>query len=52
MREVRPGVWHWQAPHPDWSKDEWWPEHVSSYGIQVGDEFLLFDPLSVPDDLR
>ena len=52
MREVRPGVWHWQAPHPDWSKDEWWPEHVSSYGIQVGDEFLLFDPLSVPDELR
>ena len=52
MREVRPGVWHWQTPHPDWSKDEWWPEDVSSYGIQVGDEFLLFDPLSVPDELR
>jgi hypothetical protein len=52
MREVRPGVWHWQSPHPGWSKEEWWPEDVSSYGIQVGDEFLLFDPLSVPDELR
>src|SRR5256714_11339835 len=52
MREVRPGVWYWQAPHPDWSKDEWWPEHVSSYGIRVADEFLLFDPLAVPDELR
>jgi hypothetical protein len=25
---------------------------VSSYGIEVGDEFLLFDPLSVPAQLR
>src|SRR3954462_5533379 len=52
MREVRPGVWHWQAPHPDWDKEQWWPELVSWYGVQVGDEFLLFDPLSVPDELR
>ena len=35
MREVRPGVWHWQSPHPDWSKEEWWPELVSSYGIEA-----------------
>ena len=52
MREVRPGVWHWQAPHPDWSEEEWWPEIVSSYAIDLGDEFLLFDPLAVPDELR
>ena len=52
MREVRPGVWHWQSPHPDWGKEEWWPENVSSYAIELGGELLLFDPLAVPDELR
>jgi len=52
VEELRPGVWHWQAPHPDWDAEEPWPERVSSYGIEVGDEFLLFDPLSVPEELR
>jgi hypothetical protein len=52
MREVRPGVWHWQSPHPDWNEEQWWPERVSSYGIELGDEVVLFDPLSVPDELR
>jgi hypothetical protein len=52
MQEVRPGVWHWQAPHPDWTADERWPQEVSSYAIELGDEFVLFDPLSVPDELR
>ena len=52
MRELRPGVWHWQSPHPDWNEEEWWPELVSSYGIELGDDFLLFDPLTVPDALR
>ena len=52
MRELANGVWHWQAPHPEWNDEQWWPELVSSCGIQVGDDFLLFDPLSVPDELR
>jgi hypothetical protein len=52
MRELRPGVWHWQSPHPDWDEEQWWPELVSSYGIELGDAFLLFDPLDVPDELR
>jgi len=52
VREVRQGVWHWQSPHPDWDNEEWWPELVSSYAIEVGDDLLLFDPLSVPDELR
>ena len=52
MREVRPGVWHWQSPHPDWGEEEWWPELVSSYAIGLGDDFVLFDPLGVPDELR
>ena len=52
MRELRPGIWHWQAPHPDWEEGEWWPQEVSSYAIELGDDLVLFDPLSVPDDLR
>ena len=52
MRELRPGIWHWRSPHPDWDEGQWWPQLVSSYGIELGDDFLLFDPLSVPDELH
>ena len=52
MRELRPGVSHRQSSHPDWDAEEWWPELVSSYGIELGDDFVLFDPLAVPDELR
>jgi threonine/homoserine/homoserine lactone efflux protein len=24
VREVQPGVWHWEAPHPDWKPGEEW----------------------------
>ena len=51
MRELRPGIWHWQSPHPDWDPGEAWPERVSSYAIDLGDDFLLCDPLSVPEEL-
>jgi hypothetical protein len=52
MRELRPGVWDWQALHPEWSEEQWWPELVSSHGVELGDDLVLFDPLSVPDELR
>ncbi len=52
MEELRPGIWHWTAPHPDWNDEQWWPELVSSYAIQLGDDIVLFDPLAVPDELR
>jgi hypothetical protein len=52
MRELLPGVWHWQSSHPDWNEEQWWPELVSSYAIELGDDVVLFDPLSVPDGLR
>jgi hypothetical protein len=52
MRELRPGVWHWLSTHPDWDGDEEWPELVSSYAVELEDELLLFDPLSVPDEAR
>ena len=52
MHELRQGVWHWQAPHPDWTEDAAWPQGVSSYAIELGDDFVLFDPLSAPGELR
>ena len=52
MRELRRGLWHWQAPHPEWKPEEPWGELVSSYAIDDGDRLLLFDPLSVPGELE
>lgn len=51
MHELRPGLWHWQAPHPEWTPDEPWPEVISSYAIDDGERLLLVDPLAVPDEL-
>ena len=52
MRELRPGLWHWEAPHPDWEPTEPWSENVSSYAIDDGERLLLLDPLAVPSELR
>jgi len=50
VRELSPGLWHWQAPHPEWRATEPWSENVSSYAVDDGERLLLFDPLSVPSD--
>src|SRR3954452_9573463 len=52
VNELRPGVWHWRSPHPEWSDEARRPELVLSYAIEHGHDVLLFDPLSVPDELR
>ena len=36
MREVRSGVWHWEARHPEWNERQWWGPLVSSYAIDDG----------------
>jgi hypothetical protein len=51
VRELQAGLWHWQAPHPDWTPGERWPQEVSSYAIDDGARLLLFDPLSVPSEI-
>jgi len=51
VRELQAGLWHWQAPHPDWTPGERWPQEVSSYAMDDGARLLLFDPLSVPEEL-
>jgi glyoxylase-like metal-dependent hydrolase (beta-lactamase superfamily II) len=51
VRELRAGLWHWQAPHPGWTPDQWWPQDVSSYAVDDGARLLLFDPLAVPEEI-
>jgi glyoxylase-like metal-dependent hydrolase (beta-lactamase superfamily II) len=48
VRELRAGLWHWQAPHPDWRPTEPWDRNVSSYAIDDGERLLLFDPIAPP----
>jgi glyoxylase-like metal-dependent hydrolase (beta-lactamase superfamily II) len=52
MRELAPGLWHWQAPHPDWRETEPWDQNVSSYAVDDGERLLLFDPLGVPSEIE
>jgi hypothetical protein len=52
VRELRPGLWHWDTPHPEWTEGEPWPQTVSSYAIDDGERLLLFDPLAVPSEIE
>ena len=49
MKELRPGLWTWSAPHPGWTPDqggpEGWEQEVRSYALDAGDSLVLFDPL-------
>jgi len=53
VNEVQAGIWHWQAPHPEWNaRGAEWGKVVSSYAIEDGERLLLFDPLAVPGELE
>jgi len=53
MHELRTGVWHWEAAHPEWKPPAGWDhEAVSSYAIDDGERLLLFDPLAVPSAIE
>jgi glyoxylase-like metal-dependent hydrolase (beta-lactamase superfamily II) len=51
--ELRPGVWHWSARHPQWTSEDdlsehgWGPE-VSCYAFASEDRVVLVDPV-LPD---
>jgi glyoxylase-like metal-dependent hydrolase (beta-lactamase superfamily II) len=56
VRELHPGLWHWEARHPEWTPKEggpdgWGPD-VSSYAIDDGDRLLLVDPLALPNEIE
>jgi glyoxylase-like metal-dependent hydrolase (beta-lactamase superfamily II) len=50
--ELQPGLWHWEAPHSEWTPEEHWPERVSSYAIDDGARLVLFDPVALPRELE
>jgi hypothetical protein len=52
VHELRPGLWHWKASHPEWEPTEPWDQNVSSYAIEDGERLLLFDPLGVPPEIE
>jgi glyoxylase-like metal-dependent hydrolase (beta-lactamase superfamily II) len=52
MNELRPGLWHWESPHPQWRPSEPWGPEVSSYAIDDGRRLLLFDPQPVPSKIE
>jgi glyoxylase-like metal-dependent hydrolase (beta-lactamase superfamily II) len=49
--ELRPGLWHWKARHPQWEASEPWDPNVSSYAMDDGQRLLLFDPLAPPVEI-
>ena len=52
MEELRPGLWTWTSPHPDWTPEaggpDGWEQDVRSYAYDAGRCFVLIDPLSPP----
>ncbi len=51
MRELAPGIWHWQGRHPGWEEGEPWDPNVSSYALDDGERLLIFDPVAPPEEL-
>jgi glyoxylase-like metal-dependent hydrolase (beta-lactamase superfamily II) len=51
--ELRPGLWTWTAPHPDWdeTRDASWGPDVRSYALVRGEHVILFDPVDPPREL-
>ena len=41
MQRIAPGLWHWEASHPEWEQSEPWAQDVSSYAIEDGGRLLL-----------
>jgi hypothetical protein len=52
VEEIRPGLWTWTSPHPEWTPEaEGWGREVRSYAYDAGDSLVLFDPLVPADEV-
>jgi hypothetical protein len=53
--ELKPGLWTWTTPHPEWATEsggpEGWERDVRAYAYDAGDSLVLFDPLVSADDV-
>ena len=52
MRVPAPGLWQWEASHPEWEASEPWDRMVSSCAVEDGGRLLLFDPLGLPAEIE
>ena len=50
LEQLRPHLWRWTAPHPDWSPQADWHQEVACAAIVRDQEFVLVDPLAPPGD--
>lgn len=51
MLETRPGVYFWQARHPEWVPNDGWDQLVTSYALDDGEQLVVIDPLAPPPEL-
>jgi glyoxylase-like metal-dependent hydrolase (beta-lactamase superfamily II) len=53
VSSIRPGLWRWTAPHPDWTPKDGgpggWEQDVGCLYFEAPDAVVLFDPLAPPD---
>lgn len=49
VEELRPGLWRWTAPHPEWDHAEHWGPEVGSVYAELPGAVVIVDPL-VPAD--
>ncbi|HUH16006.1 MAG TPA: hypothetical protein VML35_08995 [Gaiellaceae bacterium] len=45
VEEIRPGLWRWTTPHPDWTEAEEWPQDVGCTYYEAPGSTVLIDPL-------
>ena len=49
--EIAPGLFRWEAAHPEWKPKEDWPQMVGCVLYELQERSVLIDPL-IPDDGR
>jgi hypothetical protein len=50
FEELRPGLWRWTAPHPEWRPDSEWEREVGSACCETPEAVCLIDPLVPAED--
>ena len=49
--EIAPGLYRWEAPHPQWKPQEDWPQLVGCVLYELDERAVLIDPL-IPAEAR
>jgi hypothetical protein len=55
LTAIRPGLWRWTAPHPDWqpssaAEPSDWPQEVGCVLYETDGHAVFIDPLAADDD--